>query len=99
MQGEAIAAIACDADHRSCRVLECIAVMLAHTPHLDAIENRLSLNEVCGHTGAASNAGGWVAGIAQVREIRAPVLLFNVSHSFERAAAVLLPAPEWPRPS
>lgn len=97
--GDVIGTVACDADHRSSRVLECIGAMLEHTPQLDAIENRLSVNEACGHTGAASNAGGWAAGIAQVREAGCPVLLFNVSHAFERAAAVLLPTNERPQPS
>jgi hypothetical protein len=91
LQCEDIATIACDADHRSSRVLECIGAMLAHTPHLDAVENRLSSNEICGHVGAATSAAAWAAGIAQVRETEAPVLLVNVSHAFERAAAVLLP--------
>ncbi len=100
LTGEAIGAIACDADHRSSRVLECIGAMMRHVPQLDAIEHRLALNETCGHTGAASAAGSWAAGIAQVRESASPVLLFNVSHAFERAAAVLLPADgEWPQPS
>ncbi|QAU34567.1 hypothetical protein [Janthinobacterium sp. 17J80-10] len=92
LTGEAISAIACDADHRSSRVLECIGAMLQHTPQLDAIANRLAVNETCGHIGAASSAGGWVAGIAQAQSAGQPVLVFNVSHAFERAAAVLLPA-------
>ncbi|TCS39467.1 hypothetical protein EDC30_101423 [Paucimonas lemoignei] len=89
---EECVAIACDADHRSSRVLECIGTMLANTPHLDAIEDRLAINEMCGHTGAASNAGSCIAGIVHVAETGRPVLLFNVSHAYERAAAVLLPS-------
>lgn len=89
--GAAIGDVACDADHRSSRVLECIGAMLQQMPQLDAIANRLAVNETCGHTGAASGAGSWVAGIAQARDASHPVLVFNVSHAFERAAAVLLP--------
>ena len=99
LRGEAIGAIACDADHRSSRVLECIGAMLQHTPQLDAIASRLAVNEACGHTGAASGAGGWVAGIAQTQRTGQPVLVFNVSHAFERAAAVLLPASEYAPPA
>lgn len=99
LNGDAIGAIACDADHRSSRVLECIGAMLQHTPQLDAIANRLAVNETCGHTGAASSAGGWVAGIAQTQRTGQPVLVFNVSHAFERAAAVLLPASEYAPPA
>lgn len=99
LDGDAIGAIACDADHRSSRVLECIGAMLQHTPQLDAIANRLAVNETCGHTGAASSAGGWVAGVAQTQRTGQPVLVFNVSHAFERAAAVLLPAGEYAPPA
>lgn len=95
LSGEAIGAIACDADHRSSRVLECAGAMLEHTPQLDAIANRLAVNETCGHAGAASAAGSWVAGIAQVRSSGQPVLVFSVGHAFERAAAVLLPANDY----
>lgn len=97
ISNQEIGAIACDTDHRSNRVLECIGTMLEYTPHLDAIDDRLSTNEICGHTGAASNAGGWVAGIAHVAETGRPVLLFNVSHAIERAAAVLLPVLDQPQ--
>ena len=99
LQGDAIGAIACDADHRSNRVLECIGAMLRHTPQLDAIANRLAVNETCGYSGAASSAGGLVAGIAQIQHSGQPVLVFNVSHAFERAAAVLLPAGKYAPPT
>lgn len=89
--GEKISAVACDADHRTSRVLECIGAMMHHTPQLDAVSNRLATSETCGHTGAASVAGSWVAGIMQAHASRQPVLLFNVGHLHERAAALLVP--------
>jgi hypothetical protein len=88
--GERLGTVVCDADHRGSRALECMGVMMSQTPQLDAIENRLALNEVCGHLGAASAPGILVAGIAQAKSTGHPVLLFNVSHGIDRAAAVLL---------
>ncbi len=97
--GDKIGSVACDADHRTSRVLECIGAMMQHTPQLDAIANRLATNEACGHTGAASVLNGLVAGALQVRDAGYPVLLFNVSHVLERAAAVLIPPADAQQPS
>ena len=91
VNGHAIGTVACDSDHRTNRTLECIGTMMAQTPHLDAIQNRLATNEVCGHLGAASVLGSFVAGVIQSHHASHPVLFFNVSHPTERAAAVLLP--------
>jgi hypothetical protein len=90
ISGEKIAAVASDADHRTNRVLECIGAMLNATPQLDAVENRLAVNEACGHLGAASMLGALVAGAVKAGEEGDPVLLFNVSHMMDRAAAILL---------
>jgi hypothetical protein len=97
LAGEQIGAIACDADHRTSRTLECIGAMMNITPHLDAIENRLATNEACGHLGIASLLGAFVAGATHARNDNQPVLLFNVSHVMERAAAVLLPSDDTPQ--
>ncbi len=97
--GEKIGSVACDADHRTSRVLECIGAMMHHMPQLDAIGNRLAINETCGHIGAASVLGGLVAGTIQARDSGYPVLVFSVSHLFERAAAVMLPIEDAPQPS
>ena len=92
LSGSLIGTVATDTDHRSNRALECIAAMMHHTPQLDAIDNRLSVNEACGHLGAASAAGIMAAGVLQASDAAHPVLLFNVSHALDRAAAVLIPA-------
>jgi hypothetical protein len=91
LPGEKIGTVACDADHRTNRTLECIGAMMNATPQLDAVENRLAINEACGHLGAASVLGALVAAITQAKNASQPTLLFNVSHIFDRAAAVLLP--------
>lgn len=91
LTGEKIGTVTCDADHRTNRTLECIGTMMNLTPQLDAIDNRLAANEACGHIGTASVLGAFVAGVTQVKNANHPTLLFNVSHMFERAAAVLLP--------
>jgi hypothetical protein len=88
---EKIGGIACDADHRTNRTLECIGAMMNLVPQLDAIDDRLAANEACGHIGTASVLGAFVAGVIQVKNVDQPILLFNVSHMVERAAAVLLP--------
>lgn len=97
--GEKIGTVACDADHRTNRTLECIGAMLNLTPQLDAIENRLAANEACGHIGSASVLGAFVAGVAQAKNAQHPILLFNVSHMTERAAAVLLPRNDTHQPA
>lgn len=89
--GTAVQSVACDADHRPSRTLECIGAMMIHTPQLDAIQNRLATNESCGHLGCASVPGLLAAAVGQAVHTQAPVLLFNVSHDTDRAAAVLLP--------
>ncbi|HEY8099868.1 MAG TPA: hypothetical protein VIF82_03880 [Burkholderiaceae bacterium] len=96
LSGEKIGTVACDADHRTNRTLECIGAMMNLTPQLDAIENRLAANEACGHIGTASVLGAFVAGVTQVKNANHPILLFNVSHMVERAAAVLLPNDDTP---
>jgi hypothetical protein len=68
--------------------------MMEQVPHLDAIQNRLAPNEACGHIGTASVMGALVAAIAHAKNASQPVLLFNVSHSTDRAAALVLPAAE-----
>lgn len=97
--GETIGAVACDADHRSSRTLECIGAMLNLTPHLDAVENRLATNEACGHIGIASVLGALVAGAMQAKSAKQPVLLCNVGHIVDRAAALLLPAEDMSQPA
>ncbi|HJV85042.1 MAG TPA: hypothetical protein VJ698_06170 [Noviherbaspirillum sp.] len=87
-----LGAVACDADHRASRTLESIAVMSAHTPQLDAIRHRLATNEACGHLGTTSVPALLVAGVTRCADAGHPVLLFNVSHDLDRAAAVLIPA-------
>jgi hypothetical protein len=99
LTGEKIGTVACDADHRTNRTLECLGAMMNETPHLDAIDNRLSANEACGHMGAASVMGALVAGIMQAQQAGHPILVFNVSHMIERAATVLLPNSAMPEPS
>ena len=89
--GDAIGTVVCDADHRNGRTLECIGAMIEQTPRLDAIQNRLAVNEACGHLGAASMAGVMSIAALQVAAAGHPVLLFNVSHATDRAAAVLIP--------
>lgn len=89
--GDAIGSVVCDADHRNGRTLECIGAMIEQTPRLDAIQNRLAVNEACGHLGAASMAGVISVATLQVAAAGHPVLLFNVSHATDRAAAVLIP--------
>lgn len=91
LDGTNIAAVCCDADHRSNRTLECMGAMLEHTPQLDAVRDRIAVNEACGHTGAASVAGSLVAAVMEVHSSGQPALLFNVGHLYERAAAVLWP--------
>ncbi len=91
ISGAQIGTVACDTDHRTNRTLECMGTMMAQTPQLDAIQNRLAANEACGHLGAASVAGILVAGIMQAKNEDHAVLLFNVSHATDRAAAVLIP--------
>jgi hypothetical protein len=88
---DAIGTVVCDADHRNGRTLECIGAMIEQTPRLDAIQNRLAVNEACGHLGAASMAGVMSVATLQVAAAGHPVLLFNVSHAIDRAAAVLIP--------
>jgi hypothetical protein len=88
---EHVGAIACDADHRTNRTLECIGVILDLTPRLDAIEDRLATNEQFGHLGAASALGGLVAAAVQANTHDMPVLLLSLTHVLQRAAAVLLP--------
>jgi hypothetical protein len=89
--GDSIGTVICDADHRTSRVLECMDAMMNATPQLDAIQNRIAVNEACGHLGAASVLGMVVAGAMQIAMSSHPLLLFNVSHATDRAAAVLLP--------
>jgi hypothetical protein len=89
--GEEIGTVVCDADHRNGRTLECIGAMIEQTPRLDALQNRLALNEACGHLGAASMTGVMSVATLQVATAGHPVLLFNVSHATDRAAAVLIP--------
>jgi hypothetical protein len=90
VSGDSIAAVACDADHRTSRALECAGTMLNETPHLDAIQHRLATNETCGHLGTASALGALVAGVAQAMTA-APLLIAHVNHPTERAATLLLP--------
>jgi hypothetical protein len=92
LPGESVGTVACDADHRTNRTLECMGAMMDQTPHLDAIQNRLAAAEACGHIGAASVAGALVAAIMQSKNSEHPVLLFNVSHVTDRAAALLIPS-------
>lgn len=92
LSGDLIGTVAADTDHRSNRVLECISAMMQHTPQLDAISNRFAVNEACGHLGAASAAGILAAGVLQASDAAHPVLLLNVNHALDRAAAVLIPA-------
>lgn len=89
---ERIGTVVCDTDHRTKRVLECIGTMARHTPHLDAMQNRLAISETCGHLGAASSLGTVATGVQRVLEAAHPVLLLNLGHPVERAAAVLAPA-------
>lgn len=91
ISGEVIGTVICDADHRTSRALESIDAMLSQTPRLDAIENRLALNEACGYLGVASVLGILAAGAIQADQAGHPVLLFNVGHETERAAAALIP--------
>jgi hypothetical protein len=91
LSGASIGTVACDADHRTNRTLECMGAMMDQTPHLDAIQNRLAAAEACGHIGAASVTGALVAAVMQSKDAAHPVLLFNVSHVTDRAAAVLIP--------
>jgi hypothetical protein len=91
LSAEAIGSVACDADHRTNRTLECMGAMMDQTPHLDAVQNRLAAGEACGHIGAASVAGALVAAVMQSKSSQHPVLLFNVSHTTDRAAAILIP--------
>ena len=86
-----IGTVVCDADHRTSRTLESIEAMLSHIPHLDAIQNRIATNQVCGHVGAASALSVLAAGALRADSAGHPVLLLNVSHANERAAAVALP--------
>ncbi len=86
-----VASVVSDADHRASRTLECIGAMMTHTPQLDGIQNRLATNEACGHLGAASSAAMLTAAAIEAGKCGNPVLLFSVSHSHERAAAILLP--------
>jgi hypothetical protein len=90
--GDEIGAVVCDADHRNGRTLECIGAMIEQTPRLDAIQNRLAINEACGHLGAASMAGVMVVAALHATTAEHPALLFNVSHSTDRAAAVMIPS-------
>jgi heme/copper-type cytochrome/quinol oxidase subunit 4 len=92
--GEQIGTVACDADHRPNRNLECMGAMMEQTPQLDAIQNRITANEACGHLGTASVLGILVAGIMRSKTARHPVLLFNVGHMHDRAAAILIPSNE-----
>lgn len=92
LAADSIGTVACDADHRTNRVLECMGAIMDQTPQLDAIQNRLAATEACGHIGAASVAGALVAAVMQSRESEQPVLLFSVSHPTDRAAAVLIPS-------
>jgi hypothetical protein len=87
-----IGGVVCDADHRNGRTLECIGTMIEQTPRLDAIQNRLAINEACGHLGAASMTGVMAVAAFQATMAKHPVLLFNVSHSTDRAAAVMIPS-------
>ncbi|HZW11669.1 MAG TPA: hypothetical protein VFF81_00565 [Noviherbaspirillum sp.] len=88
---DAIGAVVCDADHRSDRTLESIAAMISQTPKLDAIHDRIAIDEACGHLGVASTLGILAAGAIHAQQSMHPVLLFNVGHSTERAAALLIP--------
>lgn len=92
LSADAIGTVVCDTDHRASRVLESVAAMTSETPQLDTILNRFAINEVCGHLGATSAPALLVAGARQVHETQCPVLLFSVSHSRDRAAAIILPA-------
>jgi hypothetical protein len=87
-----IGGVVCDADHRNGRTLECIGAMIDQTPGLDAIQDRLAISEGCGHLGAASTAGVLAVAALQAARTERPVLLFNVSHSIDRAAAVMIPS-------
>jgi hypothetical protein len=91
LSAETIGGVACDADHRTNRTLECMGAMMDQIPHLDAVQNRLAAGEACGHIGAASVAGALVAAVMQSKASQRPVLLFNVSHATDRAAAILIP--------
>lgn len=92
ISGDIIGTVVCDADHRTSRTLESIEAMVSQTPRLDAIQNRLAINEACGHLGAASVLGVLATGVIQSGNTGRPVLLFNVSHPAERAAVILAPA-------
>jgi hypothetical protein len=91
VEGKNIGAVACDADHRISRALECVRAMLDQTPHLDAVQHRISSNEVCGHLGAASALAALVAGATHAATAESPLLVLTLSHPTERAATVLLP--------
>jgi hypothetical protein len=91
LPAESIGSVACDADHRTNRTLECMGAMMDQIPHLDAVQNRLAAGEACGHIGAASVAAALVAAVMQSKASQHPVLLFNVSHATDRAAAILIP--------
>jgi hypothetical protein len=91
-----VAAVVCDADHRASRTLECIDVMIEHTPGLDAVRERVTLNESCGHLGAASAAGLLALGAQRVAISEQPALLLSVSHPLDRAVVLLLPHPPAP---
>lgn len=89
---DAIGTVVCDADHRSGVTLESIEAMLSEMPGMDGIDDRLAVNEFCGHLGAASVPGAIAAAAIRTHAAGHPVLVFNISHASERAAAVLLPA-------
>lgn len=92
VSGDDVGMVVCDADHRTSRTLESIEAVLDQMPRLDAIQNRLAISEACGHLGAASALGVLALGAMQSRHAGHPVLVFNVSHASERAAAVVRPA-------
>ncbi|GAB3554509.1 hypothetical protein GCM10027343_42570 [Noviherbaspirillum agri] len=91
LAGDAIGSVICDADHRSDRTLESIGAMVSVAPTLDAIRDRVAIEESCGHLGAASALGVLAVGAITAEQAMHPVLLFNVGHPAERAAALLHP--------
>lgn len=92
LASDVIGIVVCDADHRSDRTLESIRAMISLAPNLDAIHDRLSIDEACGHLGPASALGILAVGAIHAAQAPHPVLLFNVGHPTERAVAFLLPA-------
>jgi hypothetical protein len=97
--GDAVAALACDADQHSPRGAEFHSAAMALVTELDAVEDMRSLGTVTGAVGAVSTLLVVACAAERAQAADKPCLAVTVGDAFARLALVALPGPPRPAPT